>query len=217
MRSNTGSRIQSSRESKANAALSKARSELLDLERQQREASTPAAPAAPAGLPDPASTEMKERLAHFTPEEREQLRAAAQELRTARGETPAGAWRAVIESAEQDRLSGTGRYARRPAGTGPGNVPVGGTDADRAAARPRLEINGRRESDRAYAVRTAPSRDAAQRMLNGYSLAGLRAIAREEDIVPSGTKADLLVRLMRVLYDRHADAAAITRMVNRST
>lgn len=231
-------------------------------------------------LPDPVSTEMKERLAHFTPGEREQLRAAAQELRTARGESPAGAWRAVIEGAEQDRLTGIGRYARAtstnprplmpveqrmldraaatpdgafsgpaqvkailrargliestgpannnqdrltaagraaatPAGTGPGNVAVGGTDADRRTARPRLEINGQPESDRAYEVRTAPSRDAALAILNGNSLAGLRNIARGEGVVPGGTKGDLVARLIRIMRDRHEDGAAIERMVNR--
>lgn len=176
----------------------------------------PAAPAAP--MPDPVSTEMRERLANFTPEERDQLRAEAQELRTARGETPAGAWRAVIEGAEQDRLSGTGRYARtapagRPAGVGPGNVPVGGTDADRRAARPRIEG----ESDRAYEIRTAPSRFAAESLLRGNTLGGLRAFARAEGVVTtsSDSKAGLVERLMRTLYDRHADSEAITRMVNR--
>jgi hypothetical protein len=177
-------------------------------------ASRKAAAPAPAAMPDPVSTELRERLAHFTPAEQEQLRTEAQELRTARGETPAGAWRAVLESAEQDRLSGTGRYARttRP-NTGPGAVPVGGTDADRRAARPRMEG----ETDRAYAIRTAPSRDAALRQLQGHQLAGLRAIAREEGVVTASgdTKTGLIERLMRALYDRHADSVAITNMVNR--
>lgn len=167
--------------------------------------------AASRALPDPVSTEMRERLAHFTPAEREQLRAAAQELRTARGETPASAWRAVIEGAEQDRLTGIGAFSRRTPGTGPGNVAVGGTDADRRAARPRMEG----ESDRAYEVRTAPSRDAALRILQGNSAAGLRSIARGEGVVTSGSKADLVARLIRVMRDRHEDSAAIERMVNR--
>jgi hypothetical protein len=212
-RTSTGSRIQSGRESKARAALSQARSELMALQRERDQAATPA----PAAMPDPVSTELRERLEHFTPEERDQLRAEAQELRTARGETPAGAWRAVIEGAEQDRLSGTGRYARRapatPAGVGPGAVPIGATDADRRAARPRQEG----ESDRAYEIRTAPSRFAAESLLRGNTLGGLRAFARAEGVVTtsSDSKAGLVERLMRALYDRHADSDAITRMVNR--
>lgn len=213
-RSNTGARIQSGRESKANAALSNARRELAALQEEQRRAATPV----PAAMPDPVSTEMRERLANFTPEERDQLRAEAQELRTARGETPAGAWRAVIESAEQDRLSGTGRYARtapaaRPAGVGPGAVAIGATDTDRRAARPRMEG----ESDRAYEIRTAPSRFAAETLLKGRTLGGLRAFARAEGVVTtsSDSKTGLVERLMRALYDRHADSEAITRMVNR--
>jgi hypothetical protein len=90
-------------------------------------------------------------------------------------------------------------------------VAVGGTDADRRAARPRIEG----ETDQAYEVRTAPSRDAALQMLNGNSAAGLRSIARGEGVVTSGTKADLVARLIRVMRDRHEDSAAIERMVNR--
>lgn len=99
------------------------------------------------------------------------------------------------------------------AGTGPGNVPIGGTDADRRTARPRMEG----ETDRAYAIRTAPSRDAALRMLSGHQLAGLRAIAREEGVVTASgdTRTGLIERLMRALHDRHADSVAITDMVNR--
>lgn len=97
-----------------------------------------------------------------------------------------------------------------PAGTGPGNVPLGGTDADRRAARPRLEG----ESDRAYEIRTAPTREAALSILNGHQVAGLRSIARDEGIVTSGSKAQLVARLIRVLRDRHEDNAAIERMVN---
>jgi hypothetical protein len=117
-----------------------------------------------------------------------------------------------------DRLSGTGRYAKTAptvstGGTGPGNVPIGGTDADRRAARPRMEG----ETDRAYDVRTSVDRASALRKLTGHDKAGLRAIARDEGVVSSSsdTKAALVERLMRVMYDRHADSAAITRMVNR--
>lgn len=94
---------------------------------------------------------------------------------------------------------------------GPGQVAVGGTDADRRAARPRIEG----ETDRAYEVRTAPTREAALSILNGNQAAGLRAIARAEGIVTSGSKADLVARLIRVMRDRHEDSAAIERMVNR--
>ena len=104
---------------------------------------------------------------------------------------------------------------RRSSSTGPGAVAVGATDADRRAARPRLEISGQPESDRAYEIRTAPSRDAALRLLNGHQLAGLRAFARAEGVVTSGTKKDLVARLIRVLRDRHEDSTAITRMVNQ--
>lgn len=179
-----------------------------------RPAAAPTAPTTPA-LPDPPSRDMLDRLARFTPEEREQLRAEAAQMRANRPEVSvAGAWRGVIEGAEQDRLTGIGRYSRRPAasgGTGPGSVAIGATDADRRAARPRMEG----ETDRAYAVRTAPSRDAALRMLNSHQLAGLRAIARDEKVVTSGSKADLIARLIRVMRDRHEDSDAITRMVNR--
>lgn len=107
----------------------------------------------------------------------------------------------------------TRRETAAPAGTGPGRVPVGGTDADRRAARPRQEG----ESDRAYAIRTAPSRFAAENLLKGNTLAGLRAIARAENVVTASgdTKTALVTRLMRALYDRHADSQAITDMVNR--
>lgn len=98
-------------------------------------------------------------------------------------------------------------------GTGPGVVPVGATDADRQAARPRKEG----ESDQAYAVRTAPTREAALSLLNGHQAAGLRAIARAEGVVTSGSKADLVARLIRVMRDRHEDSDAITRMVNRAS
>ena len=98
-----------------------------------------------------------------------------------------------------------------PVGTGPGRVPIGGTDADRRAARPRKEG----ETDRAYDVRTSVDRASALRKLDGHNVAGLRAIARDEGLPDAGTKADLLARLMRVMYDRHADIAAIDRVVNR--
>lgn len=98
-------------------------------------------------------------------------------------------------------------------GTGPGNVSIGATDADRLAAQPRIEG----ESDRAYDVRTSVDRASALRKLDGHTVAGLRAIARDEGVVASSsdTKAAIVERLMRVMYDRHADSAAIGRMVNR--
>jgi preprotein translocase subunit YajC len=91
--------------------------------------SAPAGRSAPA-MPDPPSTEMRERLANFNPEQREQLRADADELRQRRGESAAGAWRAVIEGAEQDRLTGIGRFSRStgaapPAGRAGTSVPAG--------------------------------------------------------------------------------------------
>jgi hypothetical protein len=123
--------------------------------------------------------------------------------------TPGG--QVVANPSQRDIIQG--KVTLRQPGTGPGTVPIGGTDADRRAARPRTEG----ESDRAYAIRTAPSREAAERLLQGNSLAGLRAIAREEGVVTASgdSKTGLVTRLMRALYDRHADSNAITEMVNR--
>jgi hypothetical protein len=66
-------------------------------------------------------------------------------------------------------------------------------------------------------VRTSVDRASALRKLDGHTVAGLRAIARDEGVVASSkdTKATLMERLMRVMYDRHADSQAITNMVNR--
>lgn len=98
--------------------------------------------------------------------------------------------------------------------TGPGRPRVGATDAEREAARPRMEG----ESDFAYSLRTAPGREAARRILNGYDKAGLRAIARDEGVPNQArdTKGDLVNRLLRVLHDRDADARATERMVARA-
>lgn len=170
------------------------------------QAATPAAPAAQA-IPDPPNADLRERLERFTPAERDRMRAEAAQIRANQQNIGvSAAWRGVIEGAEQDRMSNTGAYSR----TGPGAVPVGGTDADRRAARPRLE----NETDQAYEIRTAPTRDAALRLLNGHQAAGLRSMARREGIVTSGSKADLVARLIRVMRDRHEDSAAIDRMVN---
>jgi len=88
---------------------------------------------------------------------------------------------------------------------------VGTNDAQAAALRPRIEG----ETDFAYSIRTAPSRDAAVRILNGYNMAGLRAIARDEKVtVPSGaTKPQMVDQLTRSLHDRAANSNAIDEMV----
>lgn len=124
----------------------------------------------------------------------------------------------IDDERESDQRSGkslTQRFTHTLA-TGPGQVPIGGTDTDRRAARPRLEIDGKPESDRAYEIRTAPTRDAALRILNGHQAAGLRNFARDEGLVTSGTKKDLVARLIRVLRDRYEDSQAISRMTNRN-
>jgi hypothetical protein len=128
--------------------------------------------------------------------------------------TPSG--RVVDNPSQQDIIQGKVKLQQppaAPAGTGPGNVPIGATDAERRAIRPRIEG----ESDFALSVRTAPSRFAAESLLKGHALAGLRAIARREGVVvrSSDTKPMLVERLMRALHDRHADSNAITDMVNR--
>lgn len=200
-RSNTGARIQSGRESKANAALSQARRELAALQEEQRQA-IPADLAGGAGASRNADGTI-----------------TVGGLRTdQRWVTSAGL--PVSNPSQNDIIQGRVKLVTRPvqaapAGVGPGTVPLGGTDADRRAARPRLEINGRPESDRAYEVRTAPTREAALSILNGNQVGGLRAIARAEGVVTSGSKADLVARLIRVMRDRHADSEAITAMVNR--
>lgn len=160
------------------------------------------------------------RVGYVTPEG---LRAAGIEPTSAVTPTPVPETRTVWVNARGGIVANPsqveivrGQVTRRtipaaPAGTGPGRVAVGGTDADRRAAAPRMEG----ETDRAYAVRTAPTREAALSLLNGHQAAGLRAIAREEGVVTSGSKADLVARLMRVMRDRHADSQAITDMVNR--
>jgi hypothetical protein len=128
--------------------------------------------------------------------------------------TPGGI---VVENPSQrDIILGKVKLRQSPAATGntgPGNAPIGATDADRLAAQPRIEG----ESDRAYDVRTSVDRASALRKLDGHTVAGLRAIARDEGVVASSkdTKATLMERLMRVMYDRHADSRAITDMVNR--
>ncbi len=79
---------------------------------------------------------------------------------------------------------------------------------------PRQRAEG--ETQFAYSIRTATSRDAATRILEGYNLAGLRAIARDENVtVPSGaTKSQLVEAIRRALYDRAANSRAIDNMVN---
>lgn len=195
-RSNTGARIQSTRESMANTALSKARRELAALQEEQRRPPVPVS----TGVPESVNADGTITVGGLLENQR---------WVNARG--------GIVHNPSQTQII-RGEVKLRtiptaPAGVGPGNVPVGGTDADRRAARPRIEG----ESDRAYEIRTAPSRFAAESLLKGNTLGGLRAFARAEGVVTtsSDTKAGLVERLMRALYDRHADSEAITRMVNR--
>jgi hypothetical protein len=112
----------------------------------------------------------------------------------------------IVDVVRRERALSPGELRRQ------GPVPVGATDAQARAARPRIEG----ETDFAYNLRNSPSRDTATRTLNGYSAAGLRAIARDEGITVGSraTKDDLVRAIRRQLYDRHADAAAMEAMVN---
>jgi hypothetical protein len=75
------------------------------------------------------------------------------------------------------------------------------------------------ESDWAYSIRTAASRDIARGLLNLLNKDGLRRKAQAEGIVSTArdSKDDLVARLLRVLHDRTADAAAIDRVVSGRT
>lgn len=92
---------------------------------------------------------------------------------------------------------------------GPGPVPLGATDADRAHIRPRIEG----ESDLGYSLRTAPSDFAAEQILAGHSVAGLRAIARDEKVsVASKATKPQLIEALLMRRRRFHDAEAIYRM-----
>jgi hypothetical protein len=90
-------------------------------------------------------------------------------------------------------------------------IPVGATDADRARLRPRREG----ETDLAYSVRNAPSDFAAENILKGYNLPGLRAVARAEGVtVPAGaTKPQIVSLLLDAMRRRDRDARAVGQRV----
>lgn len=69
------------------------------------------------------------------------------------------------------------------------------------------------ENDTAYSIRTAPSDDAARRLLNGYSVGGLRALLRSMNLsAPSGSnKADLVERAMQP-RQRYWNSIAISKL-----
>lgn len=88
------------------------------------------------------------------------------------------------------------------------DLPVGATDADRNRLMPRIPG----ESDLAYQLRNAPSDDYALRVLNGYSVAGLRAIARDENVaVRSGASKPDLVNAIMEIRRRWRDSMAVSR------
>jgi hypothetical protein len=70
------------------------------------------------------------------------------------------------------------------------------------------------ETDTAYSLRTAPSDDAAKRLLEGYNAAGLRAIARDNGItvLSSATKRDLVDKLFYALRKALQNSQAIRRL-----
>lgn len=89
------------------------------------------------------------------------------------------------------------------------DLPVGTTDAQAAKAMPRLDG----ESDLAYQVRTVTEEGTARRVLDGYSAAGLRAIARDNNVtVRSGaTKPQLVEALLDALRRRWRDSRAFDK------
>jgi hypothetical protein len=147
---------------------------------------------------------------HFdvTPRQAEQM-AAHLERRAdiLAGDSLGGTDPAVL--AQGRRMRDAAQALRGQLGRSPNAVPLGSTDAQREAFAPRLEG----ESDLAYQVRTVPEEDTARRVLDGYSTAGLRAIARDNNVpVRSGaTKPQLVEALLDQLRRRWRDSQAMSR------
>jgi hypothetical protein len=80
--------------------------------------------------------------------------------------------------------------------------------ANGGGAAPRIEG----ETDFVYGIRTAPSADAAERLLNGYSLAGLRAAVRESGgSIRAGALKKELVQYFLDRRQRYYDSQALSK------
>jgi len=120
---------------------------------------------------------------------------------------------AEFEQRRNTRLQivGVGGTAKETPAAGPGrHVPFNAKVANGGGIVPRREG----ETEMAYSLRNAPSNDAAERLLQGYTLAGLRAAARDNGVsVRAGaTKGQLVAALLQALRLRLLDSQAISKI-----
>lgn len=286
-RSNTGSRIQSGRESKANAALSRATAELNALKRERDGQSGQTSPAVGPDLSDPAVARAQRLLDQVKTGKSIYFRAGDQwmimgpsanvepgrrltvhkadgsttevivgEIKSNRTVQGVTARTATFRKAPPPAVTSTGAVAERsPATSARPTGPVDETAlrerysraADRVAQLDGDNLNGRQEqaaqrelaaarqalldaglplrptperaprsepfnparanggnlppkregeTDGMYNIRVAPTDDAAEKQLRGYSIAGLKAILREAGLPTGGTKEQLIERAM---------------------
>lgn len=133
-------------------------------------------------------------------------------------ENAPAAWRRLLAQGKVEPTGGSydGKPLYRVAGAAPAAAPgrtvhpapFNPAAAAGAALPPRREGEG----DAMYSIRSAVSDSAAETLLRGYSVAGLKAMARNAGIpVPSGATKDSLIAALMLPRRRYWDSVAVER------